>query len=102
MTCREPLAGVDFGREGAKAAVERVFVGRTRRDAAAEGGGCKGDLVGGRGGGGIELTVGRFNDGGLLAEDSVEDGGMSFVDKSAGEDAGELRLDTGPESPSGE
>jgi hypothetical protein len=78
VTCFERLAGVGVRREGAKAAVERVFVAGTRRDAAAEGGGRRGALVEGRGGGGIELNVGGFNAGGLRV--GVAEGmGASFV-----------------------
>lgn len=39
VTCRDGLDGVAFRRLGAKAAVETVLVGGTRREAAAEGGG---------------------------------------------------------------
>lgn len=89
VTCRERLAGVGVRREGAKAAVERVLVAGTRRDAAAEGGGRRGALVEGRGGGGMELNVGGFNDGGLLVG-GLEGEGVSFVD--AFDDEGEGAL----------
>lgn len=68
MACRERFAGAALKREGANAAVGKVFVAGTRRDAAADGGGRKGALVEGRGGGGIELNDGGLSDGGFLRE----------------------------------
>jgi hypothetical protein len=79
---------VGVRREGAKAAVERVFVAGTRRDDAAEGGGRRGVLFEGRGGGGIELNVGGFSAKGVWV--GAADGtGTGFVCK-LDEDHGEL------------
>jgi hypothetical protein len=78
VTCFERLAGVGVRREGAKAAVERVFVAGTRREDAAEGGGRRGALFEGRGGGGIQLNVGGFNAGELWVG-AAEGMGARFV-----------------------
>ncbi len=85
VTWREDLAGFAVRREGAKAALEKFFVGGIRSDAAAEGGGRRGALVEGRGGGGMELKVGGFNFGGLLTGGVLKGDGASFMDASADE-----------------
>jgi len=101
VTCREGLTGLAVRREGAKAAVERVFVGGTRRDAAAEGGGRRGPLVDGRGGGGIEPKVRGFSDGGPLVG-ALEGEGNSLLDESADEGNAALGVADGRRSASGE
>lgn len=82
MTCREGFAGTSLKREGANAAVDKVFVVGTRREAAADGGGRRGALVDGRGGGGIELKVGGLSEGGLLLE-GLCGAGRSLLDESS-------------------
>ena len=99
MTCFERLAGVAVRRDGAKAAVERVFVTGTRREDAAEGGGRRGALFEGRGGGGIELNVGGFNAGGLWVG-AVDGTGASFV-RELDEDNRELAVANRGISPAG-
>jgi hypothetical protein len=78
---------VGVRREGAKAAVERVFVAGTRRDDAAEGGGRRGALFEGRGGGGIELNIGGFSAKGIWVG-TANGTGAGFV-RGLDEDNGE-------------
>ena len=80
VTWREDLVEFAVRPEGAKAALEKFFVGGTRSDAAAEGGGRSGALAEGRGGGSMELKVGGFNCGGLFTGGALRGEGASFVD----------------------
>lgn len=82
MTCRERFAGAALKPEGANAAVDKVFVAGTRRDAAADGGGRKGALVDGRGGGGIELKVVGLSEGGDFLVDELYGVGKRLLDES--------------------
>lgn len=91
MTCRDRLAGAAVRREGANAAFERVFVGGTRREDAAEGGGRSGVFLDGRGGGGMELKVGGFSRRGLLAG-ALEGEVTRLLDEAADEDRGAMDL----------